>query len=351
MANPAVPVPMPDPHAVGGVAPKHAHVVQFYEDDGFLLDALTQQMAPTLESGGAAIIVATKLHREGLKHRLKQRGINVNSAVHEGRFIMLDADDTLAQISRGGRIDRSLFREVIGGLVKLAMRENGHTRRVVAFGEMVALLWQEGKRDAAVRLEQFWNELAAERPFTLICAYPMSCFARAEHEQGLHDICAEHAVVLPADGYSGVGDEEERNRVIVHLQHKARALETEVRLSEERIDMLQARGGLGTWEMDLTDDSVSLSSNAQRMVGLGSTGRIQLNELLRVMPYSGDRDTFTAALKKARTGRKEFSTEFRVKAGAEIRFLAVDGKLYYNGGQPLVIGVLTDVTNIRYAVA
>jgi PAS domain-containing protein len=331
--------------------PNHAHVVQFYEDDGFLLDTLTAQMSPTLESGGAAVVVASKLHRDGLKHRLKQRGFSVNNAVHEGRYIQLDAAETLERICRNGNVDGSRFREVIGGVVKLAMRENGHTRKVVAFGEMVALLWQDGKRDAAVRLEQFWNELAAERPFTLICGYPMSCFARAEHHDGLHAVCAEHGIVLPAESYPSAGSEEERSRVVVQLQQKARALESELSLNERRIDMLQAAAGLGTWEMDLSDESVALSGNAQRMLGLGTTGRVPLSELLRVMYYSGDRDTFLAALRKARTGRKEFSAEFRVKTGTEVRILAADGKLHYNGGQPLLMGILTDVTALRQAVA
>jgi PAS domain-containing protein len=325
-------------------------VVQFYEDDGFLLDTLMQSVAPALESGAAVVIVATKLHRDGLKHRLKQRGVDINGAVHDGRYIALDAAETLDRICRAGKVGRSLFQQIVGGLVRLAQRENGHTRKVLIFGEMVALLWADGKRDEAIRLEQLWNDLAQERVFSLICAYPLSGFARAEHEKALHQICAEHSTVFAAEGF-GVEADAERGRTIVHLQQKAQALENEMRLNEERLDLLQAAANLGTWEMDLLDDSVALSSNAQRMLGVGASGRIALNELLRVMYYSGDRDTFVAALKKARTGRKEFAAEFRVKRGAEIRVMATDGKLYYNSGQPLVIGVVSDITASRQSVA
>src|SRR3954468_8524124 len=59
--------------AVGAPAADHGHVVQFYKDDGFLLDTLMQSVAPALESGAAVVIVATKLHRDGLRRRLKQR--------------------------------------------------------------------------------------------------------------------------------------------------------------------------------------------------------------------------------------------------------------------------------------
>jgi hypothetical protein len=32
--------------------------------------------------------------------------------------------------------------------------------RVVAFGEMVSLLWSKGRHDAALHLEELWNDLA-----------------------------------------------------------------------------------------------------------------------------------------------------------------------------------------------
>jgi PAS domain-containing protein len=339
--------PIPSPYVSAPIPPAHpAHVVQFYEDDGFLLDHLTKHFLPTLEAGGAAIVVATKLHREGLKTRLKQRGFNVNAAVHEGRYIQLDAAETKERICRNGKVDRSRFREIIGGLVKIAQRENGHTRRVAVFGEIVALLWHEGNRDSVVKLEQLWNELMHERDFSLFCAYPLGGFSRAAHDEALQAVCAEHGCTFPAEGYVSDSDAE-RGRVVAQLQQKARALETELRLNEERNDLLQAAAGLGTWEIDLVDDSVALSSNAQRMLGLSSTGRITLADLLKVMYYSGDRDAFLAALKKARTGRKEFVAEFRVKTGTDVRVLASDGKVYYNAGQPLLIGVLADVTSNR----
>lgn len=47
------------------------------------------------------------------------------------------------------------------------------------FGEMVAVLWAEGKTRTAIRLEELWDELATRHAFSLLCAYPMSAY-RAE---------------------------------------------------------------------------------------------------------------------------------------------------------------------------
>jgi hypothetical protein len=54
--------------------------------------------------------------------------------------------------------DEQRFAEVVGTVVQ-RMAQNG-SRRVCAFGEMVALLWAEGRHDAAIRLEELWNDLA-----------------------------------------------------------------------------------------------------------------------------------------------------------------------------------------------
>jgi len=51
---------------------------------------------------------------------------------------------------------------------------------VHAFGEMVALLCQDGLFDAAVELEGLWNELAARFRFHLFCAYPSRLFASGD---------------------------------------------------------------------------------------------------------------------------------------------------------------------------
>jgi len=50
----------------------HRHEVLFYSDDTILLDRVTPLIAAALNSGNAAIVVATKSHRDGLLQRLKE---------------------------------------------------------------------------------------------------------------------------------------------------------------------------------------------------------------------------------------------------------------------------------------
>ncbi len=115
-----------------------------------------------------------------------------------GRFVALDAAETMAAFMLDGQIDREAFRELVGGLLCTA-RESG--RSVRAYGEMVALLWDAGDVLAAIELERLWNELGRKLQFSLFCSYPVACVSRSEHAEALHEVCHLHSCVL--NGGSG----------------------------------------------------------------------------------------------------------------------------------------------------
>jgi hypothetical protein len=93
---------------------------------------------------------------------------------------------------------------VVGGTIsKLAAR--GERRRIVVFGELVAVLWAAGKPESAIRLEEMWNELARELDFCLCCAYPMSGFSN-RHAAPFMKICAQHSHVFTAAQVAALPD-------------------------------------------------------------------------------------------------------------------------------------------------
>jgi len=202
--------------------------VQFYGEDAFLLDELSRFIGTALGAGDAAVVIATKAHRDGLAQDLKARGLDVARATEQGRFVSLDAAETLAKITRDGWPDAALFTEVVGSVLGQAVAAAGKNSRISAFGEMVALLWSQGNAEAAVRLEQLWNDSAQHYPLSLRCAYPMSGFDREYHSDTFLKICAEHSHVIPVESYTALIDDEQRLRSITHLQQKALALEAEM---------------------------------------------------------------------------------------------------------------------------
>src|SRR5262249_37521400 len=142
--------------------------------------------------------IATKDHRQALAGRLRARGVDVTTMREQGRYLALDAAETLSRILIDGWPDAARFTDVVGDAIA---RPGGHHRQQLrAFGEMVALLAADGKPDAARRLEELWNALGARTPFTLLCAYPMTAFARPAHAGVFEQICAAHGrVVTDAD--------------------------------------------------------------------------------------------------------------------------------------------------------
>lgn len=222
----------------------HGHVVQFYGEDGFLLDGLSRFVGSALGAGDAAIVIATKAHEQGLAQRLKAHGLDITSAVYQGRYVSLDAAETLSKFMLNAWPDAARFTDYVGGIIARATAAaKGERARVAAFGEMVALLWADGKPDAAIRLEQLWNELAQTHSFYLHCAYPISGFYREGHGEPIQKICAEHSRVLPAESYMSLVGEEERLRSIILLQQKAQALETEVLERQKVEEALRASEG------------------------------------------------------------------------------------------------------------
>jgi signal transduction histidine kinase len=209
--------------------PHWGHCVQFYDEDSALLDELSRFVGTELLSGDAAIVIATKTHRDALSERLQSRGFDTARAIEQGRYIALDAEETLARLMRDGLPNVDLFGEVMGGILNQASAAaERKTRRIAAFGEMVALLWARGNAAAAVRLEQLWNDLARTYPVTLRCAYPMTDFDRQDHSDSFLKMCDAHSRVIPVESYTALHSEDERFRSITYLQQKAQALETEM---------------------------------------------------------------------------------------------------------------------------
>jgi hypothetical protein len=107
-----------------------------------------------------------------------------------------DAELVLDAITDRGAPSAPKFREVVGGLLYDAAKREAR-RRVRAFGEMVDVLVRRGEQTAADTVERYWNELAAQSNFTLLCGYKLDLFDPEAQHALLPQIHKSHARVLP----------------------------------------------------------------------------------------------------------------------------------------------------------
>jgi hypothetical protein len=177
------------------------HGVQFYATDQHLIDMLARYMGAAIIMGDVGVMIATEVHRRAVERQLKWRGLDVNVPAKQGRYFTADAMELLPKLLRNGSPDRLRFNSAIGSLLARAAEASsaGEPHRVLVFGEFVSLVWAQGRPNAAVSLEEMWNELAAAHEFTLCCGYPMHGFT-AVHAAPFIRICAQHSHVFPAAG-------------------------------------------------------------------------------------------------------------------------------------------------------
>ena len=201
------------------------HFVQFCETDAFLINSVSEFIGTGLRAGDAGIVLGTMPHRESLEERLKGDGLAVAAAHERGQYVSVDAAATLSKFMVDGSPDPGRFVEVIGSII---MRAAQGRSRVRVFGELVVLLWADGNRAAAIRLEELWNDLARTCTFSLFCAYPMQGFSGEVYEAEFTEICKQHSRVIPAESYAALTSPDERLRAITLLQQKANSLEAEI---------------------------------------------------------------------------------------------------------------------------
>ena len=194
----ASPVSATDPALVRGPH-LHDHAVNLYDDEVDLVRAVALHVLDGgLTLGQRIVVIATPEHRAAIDEALVARGADPAEMRAAGEYLALDAAETLAAFMVDGMPDPSLFVQTIeGGLLRVA----GDGRPPRLYGEMVALLWDEGNVGAAIALESLWNDLAAHHDFSLLCGYPMGALAKHPDLSAVRDVCRVHTGLVPPRRY------------------------------------------------------------------------------------------------------------------------------------------------------
>lgn len=172
---------------------EHGHAVQIYAEVSELATSVSAFLAAGFELMEPGVVVATAEHLPAFMAALDELGWDEPRIERTGLLTVADAAETLARIMGGAELpSAAAFDEVIG-----TMLDGFPGKHVRAFGEMVDLLSRDGRHEAAIALEELWNDLARRRTFSLLCGYGLDVFDRESQTATLPQVCRTHSHVLP----------------------------------------------------------------------------------------------------------------------------------------------------------
>ena len=167
------------------------HAVCFYEDSPSLARTVARFIGEGLAASQAAVIVATASHSACIRDQLTAMGVDSQERIEHGELLMFDADEVLNRLMVGNRPDAERFQDTINPILDRAA--GSRMRLVRIYGEMVDVLWSNGREDAALSLETLWHQLIAGRKCSLLCGYSSSVCPG----EGYNAICDRHSHVEP----------------------------------------------------------------------------------------------------------------------------------------------------------
>jgi PAS domain S-box-containing protein len=314
------------------------HLVQFYDEDGFLYDTVTRFLGAGLAGGEGVIVIATAAHVRGIQHRLAQNAFDPERARATGQLVLLDAHQTLAEIMVGGSIDRERLIATLTPVLDRSVR--GRKGGIRAYGEMVDILCRRNQHDLAVELEQRWNELLAERPITLLCTYALTSFASSDQRASFRGVCAAHTHVRPGESFAALDHEDARLREVSLLQQRALALESEIEqrkateraLREREHELSEFLDNAAEGIHSVGPDGTILWANRAELQLLGYTAEEYIGR--NVAEFHVDGEVIEGILARLTSGENLQGVEARLRSkDGSIRHVLISSNVYRREAQ------------------
>ncbi len=167
------------------------HFVELYEDEHALVTSVAKFTSNGIRAGESSVVIADRSRREAIETELDRR-LDLRDAIWSGNYISLDAHQTMSRFVTEGEPDPEKFDAAAREIVSRAAR---HSKEVRLFGEIVAIMWDQGYVAGALALEDLWNGFVPAEPMKLFCAYPLSGFGR-DDQASMDAVCEKHSRVF-----------------------------------------------------------------------------------------------------------------------------------------------------------
>ncbi len=174
-------------------APVNRHFALLHADARTLTHAVTEYVQTGLQRGNGVVVIASHALTDLLLTRLREEDVDPGVHLKSGRLELHNAELTLRKFTRNDTPDWKDFRWTMSAIFERVRAFGRGTSR--AYDGMVDLLWHEGKQEAAIRIEEYWNALARLYPFSLFCSYRLDLHNDQAYT-GLEEIGRTHSDIL-----------------------------------------------------------------------------------------------------------------------------------------------------------
>jgi hypothetical protein len=182
---------------MAGAALASEHLLRLFDTIESRADTIGAYVKRGLAANQHVVLFAKSAHWKAADKRLSSGRRCVGSAFAAGRLTVLDAHETLDEITKQGLPDRARFSACIARAIPQNRRPQKCGVRV--YGEIVDLLAEELNFAGVISLEKLWNDQLKTRRFTLMCGYSSAHFGNPLARSALRAICRCHSRIERAE--------------------------------------------------------------------------------------------------------------------------------------------------------
>lgn len=175
-------------------APAGRHFAQLHKDPQVLADAVGVFVENGLLRSEAVLIIAPPYQIPSYLQCLQHSDKPMQMWQKTGQLTVLDGPLLMGRFMKNDMPVWEEFRETLAPV--LEDRMSGQWKGMRVYGELVNDLWRAGHTAAAIRLEEYWNELARLYQFCLFCGYHVDCVSEVAYIDPLHEIGRTHTDIL-----------------------------------------------------------------------------------------------------------------------------------------------------------
>ena len=148
------------------------HEALFYSSSESLLDEWASLAEDALNAGATFIVVTFDDRQSRFQAMLEERGVNVARAVRDGRYLRMSVPEAISKWMVKSVPDETRFWSAVTSVMLAAAKAStAEQPQVVACGECAPNLCAQGDAEAAIRLEQLWDEVAQTYQLDVFCGY------------------------------------------------------------------------------------------------------------------------------------------------------------------------------------